>query len=523
VAGFDRSGIFANAVTTHTQLAMLCPMLRSVLWRATVTTHRYLGIAVGALMLMWFISGMVMMYVPYPQLSPAQHLSTLPPIPLNTCCAAGAIKLADDEPIQSLQIETLLGQPVTRIRPDGRPPIYVALADGAPVAIDAAKARTIALDVAPRITGQSSALASSDVIDRDQWTVAEDYEGDRPMYRFSYNDPRRTEAYISSSSGEVVLWTTGAQRFWNWLGAVPHWLYFTQLRSNGPLWSKIVIWTSIAGGFLTTLGLYLGVMQFGRGTRMSPYRGWQMWHHLIGLIFGVFALAWVVSGTISMNPWGFLEGRGGNERGLLSGEPLSWSAYRNSLSTLTRNASLAGAVSLTGAPQDGKLFWLARWPDGKILRLNAEGNAAPLQFTELSRLAELVAGGRSIESAVLLNSEDSYYYRSVASDRLSLPVYRVTLSDGERTRYYFDPRTGALMGRIDSARRGYRWLFDGLHHLDFFAWMRWRPLWDVIVLLLLFGGIGVTSTGCYLAISRIRRDLRSAAATFSAQVRSASE
>jgi uncharacterized iron-regulated membrane protein len=134
-----------------------------------------------------------------------------------------------------------------------------------------------------------------------------------------------------------------------------------------------------------------------------------------------------------------------------------------------------------------------------------------------------VAGSRRIESAELMKREDNYYYGSPASDGFVLPVYRVTLSDAGHTRYYFDPRTGALIGRIDSARRGYRWLFDGLHHLDFFAWMRWRPLWDAIVLLLMFGGIGVTGTGCYLAISRVRRDLRRAAAGFSLPVRGAPE
>src|SRR2546423_4228244 len=92
--------------------------MAAMLWRSTVTVHRYLGIAVGALMLMWFISGMVMIYVPYPQISPAQHLKSLAPIPLNQCCRPGAVKLADDEPIQSAQIETVAGAPVVRIRPD---------------------------------------------------------------------------------------------------------------------------------------------------------------------------------------------------------------------------------------------------------------------------------------------------------------------------------------------------------------------------------------------------------------------
>jgi len=41
--------------------------MASRLWRALVIAHRYLGIAVGVLMLMWFASGIVMMYVAFPQ------------------------------------------------------------------------------------------------------------------------------------------------------------------------------------------------------------------------------------------------------------------------------------------------------------------------------------------------------------------------------------------------------------------------------------------------------------------------
>ncbi len=78
------------------------PTRMSVIWRVTVMIHRYLGIAVGALMLMWFGSGMVMMYVPYPQLSAcaassiaARHSASTPAAP------RGKFQLADDEPVQS--------------------------------------------------------------------------------------------------------------------------------------------------------------------------------------------------------------------------------------------------------------------------------------------------------------------------------------------------------------------------------------------------------------------------------------
>ena len=32
-----------------------------ILWRTAVILHRYLGIAIGLLMVMWFVSGIVMM------------------------------------------------------------------------------------------------------------------------------------------------------------------------------------------------------------------------------------------------------------------------------------------------------------------------------------------------------------------------------------------------------------------------------------------------------------------------------
>jgi hypothetical protein len=48
-------------------------------------------------------------------------------------------------------------------------------------------------------------------------------------------------------------------------------------------------------------------------------------------------------------------------------------------------------------------------------------------------------------------------------------------------------------------RAGIAWLFGGLHRIDFTAWMRARPAWDIIMLTLMFGGLALTTTGFYLA------------------------
>ena len=40
--------------------------------------HRWLGIALCLFMALWFVSGVVMLYVGYPKLTPAEHLAHLP-------------------------------------------------------------------------------------------------------------------------------------------------------------------------------------------------------------------------------------------------------------------------------------------------------------------------------------------------------------------------------------------------------------------------------------------------------------
>jgi hypothetical protein len=63
-----------------------------------------------------------------------------------------------------------------------------------------------------------------------------------------------------------------------------------------------------------------------------------------------------------------------------------------------------------------------------------------------------------------------------------------------------------LIEALDNTLRQSRWLRTGLHDIDFFAALRARPVWDLVVLLLL-GGVTVgCATGAWLGIKRIGRD-----------------
>jgi hypothetical protein len=166
-------------------------------------------------------------------------------------------------------------------------------------------------------------------------------------------------------------------------------------------------------------------------------------------------------------------------------------------------------VSLTTAPLGGKLYWMATLDDGSVRRLDISGHFAPTTEEELAQAAERIAGQRAIAEQGLMNDEDAYYYARQRRrfEEVVLPVYRIILKDDEQTRYYLDPNTGALVQRADSTGRWRRWLFSGLHRLDFAQWMRARPLRDLLMWSTLLGGLAASVTGVYLAFRRVRNDI----------------
>lgn len=62
--------------------------------RTFLLIHRYVGIVTCVLFTMWFGSGMVMMYVSFPQLTAVERFNALPPLDLRTAHVLPAQALA---------------------------------------------------------------------------------------------------------------------------------------------------------------------------------------------------------------------------------------------------------------------------------------------------------------------------------------------------------------------------------------------------------------------------------------------
>ena len=85
------------------------------------------------------------------------------------------------------------------------------------------------------------------------------------------------------------------------------------------------------------------------------------------------------------------------------------------------------------------------------------------------------------------------------------------LGDADKTWLYVDPQVGQVVGRVNTLNRVERWLYNGLHSLDFSFWYNRRPLWDIGVLTLMLGGLASSAIGFYVGIRRLRRSAKQTA------------
>jgi hypothetical protein len=476
--------------------------------RVLVYTHRWLGIACGVLFVVWFVSGIVMMYARMPGLGASERLARL------TAIQPALIRTPPPVPshgeITRIVISTLEGRPVYRVTAQGRTDIAFADSGDKVPAVDAEQALRIArtFDGGHREVRYEARLA-----DADQWSFA--VRGRMPLHRIAVDDAAGTRLYVTEHGGEVVLKTTASGRFWGWAGAVLHWIYFTPLRRNAALWNEVIVWTSIAGTLMCIVGIAWGAWRLAprRGYRLrdrrqwSPYAGWMRWHHYAGLIFGVVTTTWIFSGLLSMDPWDWHPGTAPTpeQRARISGGTIT--AADLPLERIRRVVEAFSPI----LPKEMEItrfrghYYAAA--TGGIVSFDEPqfGVRDQLPPDQILGAAGIAMDGVPIAGVTWLDGYDAYYYDR--RGELSLPVLRVRYADPQHTWLYFDPRRGTIARKEERLTRINRWLYHGLHSLDFPFLYYKRPLWDIVVVLLSVGGIVLSATTLSSSWRRVRRNL----------------
>jgi hypothetical protein len=472
-----------------------------VIKRSVLVLHRWLGVALCLFFLIWFPSGIGMMYWDFPSVTAEDRLERSPGLDRSSIRLSPSEALAalqERRPPDQIRLNTFDGRPVYRIRM-GRDERMVYADTGA---THADISQELMARVASAWSGQSAQAATIEPIEVDQWTVQGSVRSLRPLWKYSW--PNGEQVYVSQTSGEVAQYTTRTSRMGAYLGPIPHWLYFTPFRKHQLGWTRLIIWSSGTGTGAAILGLIIGIWMYSpakryrsaSGASSIPYIGQKRWHMVLGLIFGLGAITWALSGMLSMDPFPSARARrgdgGGIPQAMRGGVPMAALAA-NPQDALARLAD-GGVKELELTSFDREPVYIGTM-GRRLTRIVTSSGQVRTEFDrkQIARIVTNAAGPAGLAELRELAEYDWYYL-----DRRRarpLPVILARTNDSEQTRYYIDPKTARIVGTYSSRNWTSRWLYHALHSLDVPWLYAHRPAWDIVVITFMLGGsaLGVTS------------------------------
>ena len=504
----------------------------TALRKFAIFCHRWMGVAFCLLFTWWFVTGIFMMYCDFPSVREAdrlRHAETLDAARIHVTPEQAYKAMGLDIPPDSAKLAMFDGRPAYWFGEVPEQTIVYAddgtVQDGYPAELN--------LRTAARWANAPPEQARVEEIrEPDQWTVGGQARGGGMLVKYSWPDGQ--QVYVSGESGQVAQYTTSAMRIGAYLGPIPHWLYFTALRKNVPLWSRIVIWSSGVGTLMAISGLVVGVLVYSPSRRYRnegepasiPYAGTKRLHMILGLFFGIIVCTWAFSGMLSMDPFPVLVPGGGRgeaariTKALRGNEvELGPFAAKNPVDALAATPSILQVKEMELTSFSGQPVYLM----GGVLRDVDELSSwiVPVQGIPSALFdRERVLGTirKAVQPMAVAEARTVNRYEAYYSDRVfnregnrPLPVLYVRMSSGrageQGAGYYVDLHTAQIVGRTSPDGWVNRWLYHGLHSLDFPWLYNHRPAWDIVVLALLLGGTTLCVTSAIIAWKLLRRKI----------------
>ena len=500
-----------------------------------ILSHRYIGIPLSFMFVVWFVSAFFMIYTGgMPRVTPEMQVDGASPIDFTrVTLTPGQARDMVGYTSSNVSMRTLLGRPVYEFLEPGYDNTLIFADTGETIgALNETQAARVASDFLSIPLEQFGYVGMIDSVD--QWTLTQ--QSELPMHKFTAADGLGTEVYVSQNNAAISVYTTTQSRALAWVGTIPHWLYFTSLRINQPLWYDIVVWSAGLGCVMALLGLCLGFTQFRQSrpfqlARSIPYQGLMRWHYILGVVFGLFTLTWVFSGLLSMEPYSWTNSQG------ISYDPAVYAQGELDLAAFPAVTSydwdvlgagyeikqvdfqwiggqpyLLASYSVpvdAGSEKRDRLhqpYNIAGQSDAQSILINANSGRLVTGFDQADLVTKLDNSiAEAVTEVTLLDNYDDYYYSR--GGQLPLPALRVKFDDPAQSWIYVDPERSQVLTLVTKSSRVERWLYNGLHSLDFAFWYNKRPLWDIGVIVLLLGGLGTSMLGLYFGLRRLKLDI----------------
>lgn len=500
--------------------------------------HRWGGIAVALFMLMWFASGLVIMYSGSSALNASEQLAgrealDIEPgwlsvgeawrisaneraaLPLNKSRNEPEAKASfNGDYIAAARLVRQAHQPVWLVENGAGQRFALSALNGELQLTSVNDAELIAKNWLIAQGGKSASISQIRYLDTGpQDSSVRNYELLQPFHRFQIDDSGR-EILISQRTGEVVRDSTALARTLYFVGNWIHLLRPIESFGNAEARRNVQLWSGFIALIACLTGIVIGVQRwrpgwFGTATyskgRVHPYRDvWNTWHFWVGLIGGFAALLWAFSGYLSTNPGRVFSSANPSREELKNYQGVQPPSVLLQWQPTASMSNEKDVVEIQARYLGDKAALYAVTRSEKIIAQHVEGTSNQFDEGDLLQAASRAFGANAVRDYTLLNEYDNYYYlrhEQSALDR-PLPVLRVRFNDAAATTIYLDPQSGRLLLKQDASRRVYRWLYSALHHWDF-GWLQWRPLWQAWMLPLVGMGIVLGGTSVVLGWKRL--------------------
>src|SRR5215475_1699930 len=277
-------------------------------WRKLlIYSHRWLGIGITVMFLLWTLSGVVLMYYGHPQITTGERLLRLEPIDFSTA-TIGPAEAAAKAGLKPYRVRLSMygGRPVYRITRNSIGNWSTVYADTGEVLRGMDRAQ--ALNWMKQFIPEHASTMTYDAYlpTPDEFTRIPTLAGFAPLHRIAMNDPAGTEYYVSEKSNEIVQRTDRSGRILAICGYILHNLFFFRQRTWWTPLLDFIAWTAM---LMALTGIVLGIWRVALKPRFrhkgvlsyTPYSGWMKWHHYAGLAFGLFSISWILSGMIPIS------------------------------------------------------------------------------------------------------------------------------------------------------------------------------------------------------------------------------
>lgn len=478
-----------------------------------LSIHRVLGTILSLFLLMWFVSGMVMLYHDFPKV----YDKEIPYLPALTTADLEQIPqvLERSPSLTTLELYSHLGRSALKVG-DSEGVRVIEARSGAellkPISLEEARQHVEEQWQVP--------IKREKVMERlDVWTPFPAHLNHLPLYHFVLEDQDGTELYYSSQTGDLLQYTTRVERFWGWLGPIPHYLYITPIRQNQKLWIHTIEWIAGLGSLMCLTGLIVGCVMYYKVWRhkrklRTPYRRpyYLKWHHIFGMLGGLFAFLFILSGALSF----------GNMPALLRMKPQNEPALSQSLRameelpTITLQGDMQKLLEtfpskvkkLALCAFNGQAYYRTTTNEGEAYYRVQDGKVIRYQLT--TDEVEQYLQSLQLPYSYTLTLQDHYdsYYSPRKGRPLELPIYKVSLSDPDETRIYIQPHSGNRIVR-DAIWYANSWVYPRLHTFRFGSFLNNHPsVRRGLIWVMLLAGTVISITGVQLSVRYIRRKFR---------------